>query len=217
VAVSPPAPVPDRQVNGLKVSPEPSAEAARGTENGVHIGSAIEQKRGKLVQASADGSMERGCSSFVPDVDETRIRVEQTTDFVRVLARDRLMNGMSAGSGQDTTATIPLFFEESRDLGMTPFARHIDQAAIMQSVPFRIGACVEQQADRIQVSLANGEMDCRGVPVLSPAESRVSCEQESQRVDVAVLGRGESIPDHTSLLRIELGRLDQRPGGSAND
>ena len=78
---------------------------------------------------------------------------------------------------------------------MSPIARHGDQAAVMQSVPFGIGARVEQELDRLEMSFSHGEMDRRGVPVLRAAESRVSFEQPPQRVDVAVVGRGECVPD----------------------
>ena len=93
---------------------------------------------------------------------------------------------------------------------MTPIARHGDQAAVMQSVPFGIGARVEQELHRLQVSLSHGEMDRRRVPVFRAAESRVSFEQPPQRVDVAIVGRGECVPDDAALLGVELGRFDDR-------
>lgn len=52
-----------------------------------------------------------------------------------------------------------------------------DQAAVMQSVPFGVGARVEQELDGLQVPFSRGEMDDRGVPVFRAAEPRVSFEQ----------------------------------------
>ena len=152
----------------------------------------------------------------VADVHEAGICVEQPADFIGVLAGDRGMNGMTVGSGQDTAAAIPRLFQEPRDLGMTSIARHGDQAAVMQPVPFGIGARVEQELYRLQVSFADGEMYRRGVPVFRAAEPRVSFEQPPQRVDVAVFGRGEGVPDDAALLRIELGRSDYRAGDRAS-
>jgi hypothetical protein len=95
--------------------------------------------------------------------------------------------------------------------------RHDDQAAVIQSVPFRIGACVEQQLHRLHVSLSHGEMNRRRVPIFGAAESRVSLDQPPQRIDVTVVGCGECVPDDAPVLRVELGRFDYRRRGSAND
>jgi hypothetical protein len=124
---------------------------------------------------------------------------------------------MTVGTGRHTAAAIARFFEEPCDLCMPPIERHDDQAAIMQSVPFGVGARVEQELNRIQVSFPHGEMDCRGVPVLRAAESRVSFEQTSERLDVAAVGRGECIPDDIALLGAELGRFGHRARASVSE
>src|SRR5687768_14601944 len=147
--------VPDGEIDRLKIGPEPSAEAARGAESGMHVGATIEQQRGELVRTAAGRSMERRCADGVADIDEAWISVEQPADFVRVLAGDRGMNGMTVGSRQHATAAIPRLFQELCDPGMSPIARHGDQAAVMQSVPFGIGAGVEQELDRLEMSLSH--------------------------------------------------------------
>ena len=83
-AVSGATPVPDGEIDRLKIGPEPSAEAARGAENGMHVGATIEQQRGELVRTAADRSMERRCADLVADVHEAWIGVEQPADFLRV-------------------------------------------------------------------------------------------------------------------------------------
>ena len=143
----------------------------------MHVGAAIEQQRGELVHATADRSMERRCSDLVTDVHEAWICVEQPADLLRVLAGDRGMNGMTIGSCQDAAAAIPRLLQEPRDLSMTPIVRHGDQAAVMESVPFGIGASVEQELHRLQVSFAYGEVYRRRIPVFRAAESRVSFDQ----------------------------------------
>ena len=208
--VSRATPVPDGEIDRLKIGPEASAEPTRGAEDGMHVGATIEEQRHELVRAAADRVMERRCADLVADVHKAWIRVEEPTDFLRVVACDRGMNGMTVGSRQDATATIPRLLQQPRDLRVTPLARHDDQTAIVQSVPFRIGAGVEQQLYGFRVSLANREVNGRRVPVLRAAELRVSFEQLAQRGDVAIIRGGQCAPDGAAFLGVELGRFDDR-------
>ena len=123
---------------------------------------------------------------------------------------------MSAGSRRNATATILRLLQEPRNLRMTAVTRHGDQAAVVQSVPFRIGAGVEQQLHRFRVPLANREVNGRRIPVLRSAEARVSFEQLAQGGDVAVIRGGEGAPDDAALLGVELGRFDDRARESAD-
>jgi hypothetical protein len=127
------------------------------------------------------------------------------------------VNGITVGSSQDAATTVPRLFQEPCDLGMTPIARHDDQAAVIHSVPFRIGAGVEQELHRFEVSLPHGEMNRRRVPILGAAQARVSFDQPAERIDVAVVGRGQRVPDDHALLRVELRRFDDRPRARASD
>jgi hypothetical protein len=111
------------------------------------------------------------------DVHEAGTCIEQSTDLSRIPAADRGVNGMALGPGQDAAPPVPRLFQEPRDLGMTPFPGHDDQAAVVQSVPFRIGARLQQEPHGLDVSFSHGEMDGRRVPVLRATESRVSFEQ----------------------------------------
>jgi hypothetical protein len=124
---------------------------------------------------------------------------------------------MSAGSSQYAASAITHLFQEPRDVSMTALTCHHYQAAIVQPVPFGIGAGVEQKPDGLDLSFPDREMDCRRVPVFGATEAGISFEQPAQGIDVAVFGRREGVPDDTALLGGELWRLDQGPGNTAND
>ena len=116
-----------------------------------------------------------------------------------------------------SAATIPRALEKSHDSPVAPFPCHLDQAAVMQSVPFGIGARVEQELDRLQVSFPHGEMDCRGVPVLRAAEPWIPVKQHSQSGDIAVARGGQRLPYVLALVRLEVVRFDHRAGDRTND
>ena len=100
---------------------------------------------------------------------------------------------------------------------MTTLARHDDQAAVVQPVPFGIGAGVEQELHRFHVSFAHGKMNRRRVPVLRTAEPRVAFDQSAERGHIAIIGGGECVPDDAALLGVEFRRLDDRAAGDADD
>lgn len=81
-AIARATPVPDGEIDRLKIGPEPSGETARSAEDGMHVGAAIEQQRGEFVHTTADRSMERRCANLAAGVHEAGIHVEQTTDLV---------------------------------------------------------------------------------------------------------------------------------------
>ena len=51
---------------------------------------------------------------------------------------------MIVGSSEDSTATIPRLLQQPHDLRVAALRRHHDQAAIMEPIPFGIGARVQQ-------------------------------------------------------------------------
>jgi hypothetical protein len=55
------------------------------------------------------------------------------------------------------------------------------------------------------------------VPVLRTAEPCVPFDQRTQRLHIALIRRGERVPDDAPLNRIEFRRLDDRAAGDTDD
>ena len=121
-AVSGSTPVPDGQIDRLKVGPEAAAEAACRAQNGVHVRATIEQQQDEVEHAATDRSMERRSTGRVADVHEARIRIESPANFIRVVAGDGGMDGMIVGSSEDSTAAIPRLLQQPHDLRVAALA-----------------------------------------------------------------------------------------------
>jgi hypothetical protein len=70
------------------------------------------------------------------------------------------------------------------------------------------------------VSVADREVDRRGVPVLGPAQAGVAAEQAAQGLHVAGCGCRERVPDRARAGGVELGRLEHgatRVAGARGD
>src|SRR5262245_51015536 len=126
-----PASTPDRQVDCLKIPPLTAGETAWGPLKGVHIGATIQEQRYRLGRASPNRPMERRGARGVTEIDKVRIRIEQLTDFVHGAPCRRRVNLMIGGLRADDAAAIHCLFESSSDLGIAPFARHLDQATVV--------------------------------------------------------------------------------------
>ena len=100
---------------------------------------------------------------------------------------------------------------------MTTLARHDDETAIVQAVPFGIGAGFEQELNGFLASFAHRKMNRRRVPVLRTAQSCVAFDQGAERGHIAIIGGGERVPDDAAFHRIEFGWLDDRAARDADD
>ncbi len=167
--------------------------------------------------ATTGRAMKRRRADLVTDVDKARIGVEQPPDLSRVVARDRVVQWMAVGSGRNAPAAIPRLFQETHDPRMTTIARHDDQAAVVQSVPLRIGTGVEQDLHGFRMPFTNGKVNRRRVPVLRTAEPGVAFDQLAQRGYIAIIRCGECIPDDAPLHRIEFRWLDDRATSGADN
>ena len=167
--------------------------------------------------ATTGRAMKRRRADLVADVDKARIGVEQPPDFSRVVARDRVVQWMAVGSGQEAPAAIPRLFQERRDLRMTTLARHDDQAAVVQPVPLRIGTGVEQELHSFRMPFTNGEVNRRCVPVLRTAQPRIAFDQSAERGHIAIIGGDERVPDDAALHGLEFRWLDDRAARDADD
>ena len=92
------------------------------------------------------------------------------------------------------SAPVSLALEHPRDLLVAAFSRHFDQAAIVQSVPLRIGARIEKELDRFDVSFTRGKMRGRRIPVLGASQPRAALDQLPKHRHVASRRGNERVP-----------------------
>ena len=108
------------------------------------------------------------------------VGVEHGADGLGLSERRCLLDRMIGGLRHDSSAALSFLFEHPRDLFVAAFSRHLDQVAIVQSVPLGIRARIEQEAHGFDVALARRKMHGRRVPVFRSSETRIALEQPSQ-------------------------------------
>src|SRR5262245_56057692 len=85
--------------------------------------------------------------------------------------------------------------EQPEDGFMAALSRHLDEIAVVQSVPLRIGARFEKHTDSLEVSFARGEMYRGCVPVFRSSEARIAIDQPAQGRRDTSSRRGDRVPD----------------------
>jgi hypothetical protein len=147
-------------------------------------------------------TMQRQTATTVAAFEQRRVGIEHLS-HAREIARLRgLMDGMILARRHTSQASAG-FFEQSRDALVPALPRHHDQAGLVVSVPFGIGAGVEQELRGVGMSGAHGEMHRRCVSILRATEQRITREPLPQRAHVTGRRGGESCPDGVACFRVE--------------
>src|SRR5437868_620761 len=101
-------------------------------------------------------------------------------------------------------------FEQPRDALVPAIPRHLDQAAVVVSVPLRVGAGIEQELNRFGVPFTHGEMNGGRIPVLSSTEFRIPANQSAKCWCVASGRGGDRVPGIAAIICLEFPWSDHR-------
>jgi hypothetical protein len=141
----------------------------------VDVGATIEQEPDNGARRSDDSSVKRRCSGAITEVQQRGICAYERAHALQVACFGCEVNRMidSRRARADPALTLPPLFDECRDILMAAITRHLRETAVVESVPLRVRARVEEQPRRFEVTFARREVNGRGVPVLRGHERRL--------------------------------------------
>jgi hypothetical protein len=100
------------------------------------------------------------------------------------------------GAGRDSSASTASLFENPGDILMPPVARHFDEATVVETIPFRVHALIEQKVHHFKMAGAHCEVYGMCVEILCSAQSR--SRLSSLRSVFALPASAAVIADQTS-------------------
>jgi hypothetical protein len=117
--------------------------------------------------------VKRRATQLVTAIQERRIGVEKLADAFNIAPLCGLMDRM-IWAGRDSSASAASLFENPGDILMSPVARHFDEATVVETIPLRVHALIEQKLHHRKMAGAHGEVYGMCVEILCPAQSRVA-------------------------------------------
>jgi len=143
----------------------------------VDVGAAIEKELDGVRTAAKNGPM-KGCAAAMNAAFAQRgVRIKEGTKGVCIAPGRGAMNLVIRHLTGGAPSLISRALERLRDLLEAALSRHLDQVAVVQSVPLGVGPSLQQQVDGVSVTFTHREMESRRVPVLCPREARVVVEE----------------------------------------
>ena len=104
------------------------------------IGSTIQQQSGGAPSGTHNGTMEWRTARPVTAIEQRCVNIEQLADALDVVQSGGLMDRMIRAGCYSSPAVASLF-ENPGNGFMTAITRHIDKAAIVETIPFGVYAC----------------------------------------------------------------------------
>jgi hypothetical protein len=132
--------------------------------HGVDVGAAVKQELDDPACRTQNGPVQRRTAGTVATLQKRCIVVEKLADTLDIVGLRSHVDWMIPGRCNSSPAFASLL-KKRCDAFMTTVPGHLDETAIVISIPLRVSACFEKDLYSLDMPFAHREVNRLGIPV----------------------------------------------------